>query len=584
MKRLVFVICLISACKQTPSQPPNARVMMPPAADAAVGQSPDVGIAPEPAECTAVAERLWACPDDDTLTKWATKNHHREPAESSISNALVPPDPTPIQDGLSVYEDFLNGAAHRTRTHLELWANTPTYNANEQAFFAENPTIWKAVAEFRAADAREQTRLIRSALHAKDKALLRAMVLRDGVFFLRDADVAVYASKYVGLRQLFDAPEIELHRSGLRYVLKRDNSGNYLHFEPLLDEAVATLHLLDRVGPAGELAPILGYGLQAMRRQHGLSNVVAKEETEAGRKASAHFFNGEVFEGALTLDSKGKSVLAVVANPQHLNDVRDTNVNDRATTCGLLETTDLMVRERLEFDEPKVEYGQQDGRLRPRFEKAYAAGETTYTMNGVTYKVFDAKGRPRVPQLCIDFVTDAVQRSQGSWWAAKGEESAPAPFNIRDYMQFRTVRTLLELGRVNPSVATVQSLDPDAVVPYEDRTRFFENLWDLRDEVREGDVIVIYGLRDDNQNHFHSFYVRETDPIYGMPVILTANPGFARIQSWHEVMWESPKRSIRNIVRWNPDWLRSPAAVDAAFQVRRSAQRVAGEDQVPQSK
>jgi len=182
-----------------------------------------------------------------------------------------------------------------------------------------------------------------------------------------------------------------------------------------------------------------------------------------------------------------------------------------------------------------------------------------------------------VPQLCIDFVTDAVQRSQGTWWAAKGEDRLPSNFNIRDYVQFRTVRSLLAVGSEKPAVVDVEALATEQVIPYEEKTRFFENLWNLRNQIRDGDVVVIYGLRDDNQNHFHSFYVRETDPIHGMPTILTANPGFARIQAWHEVMWESPKRSIRHIVRWNPNWLRSPAGVDAAVGVHRSATRIAGE-------
>lgn len=551
----------------------------PPAVEQGVAHAnapePTQDLPPAAPACTEQESGLVACPDAETMHAWALATHVREPDEATLQVALDPPDPVKIRDGLVVYDELLSGVARRTRSHLDLWANTPTYNDAEVGEFTSDPELWKAVVEFRAGNASTQRKTVRQALHAKDRRLLRALLLRDGVFYLEDPDVAAYAAKYVGLHNLFEDDELELQRGGLTYLLRRDDHGRYVHFDPVLDESRASVHMFDRVGIPGTLEPMLGYQLQALRRKQGLSHVVAGAETDAGRSAVVRFFDGEQLDGTLVLDKERQRRLAVVSDPANLKRIQEHNLADRATICGLLDITDLMVRERLDFDEPEVEYGQQDGLLRRRFEKAYAEGRTTYVVNGVTYRVFGKDNKPRVPQLCIDFVTDAVERLQGTWWAPEGEPQRDSNFDIRDYMPYRSVRSLVALGRSEPQVATVESLPQSDQIPYSRREDFFDNLWRRREEIREGDVIVIYGLRADNKNHYHSFYVRETDPVYGVPVVLTANPGFARIQAWHDVMWESPKRSIRHIVRWNLDWLRAPRAVAVAVGVLGRAEALA---------
>ena len=84
-------------------------------------------------------------------------------------------------------------------------------------------------------------------------------------------------------------------------------------------------------------------------------------------------------------------------------------------------TIELQVAEQLPFDEPKTEVGQQDGMLRLAWSEAYKHGGRSYTFNEDDYPVFDDVGRPKVPQVCIDFIVDTIERSAGTWYGKQGE-------------------------------------------------------------------------------------------------------------------------------------------------------------------
>ena len=90
------------------------------------------------------------------------------------------------------------------------------------------------------------------------------------------------------------------------------------------------------------------------------------------------------------------------------------------------------IEEQLPFDEPLTEYGQQDGHLRQRWLRAYLDGRDSYRVNGDRYAVFDAQGRPRPPQVCIDFLYDTFERASGTWWQPRGgSASASGPGRFR---------------------------------------------------------------------------------------------------------------------------------------------------------
>src|SRR6185436_10763337 len=74
------------------------------------------------------------------------------------------------------------------------------------------------------------------------------------------------------------------------------------------------------------------------------------------------------------------------------------------------------------FDEPLHEYGfQLDGTLRRKWLSAYLHGRDKFAFNGDAYQVFDPKGRPLTPEVCVDFLTDTFERMGGTGFKNRGE-------------------------------------------------------------------------------------------------------------------------------------------------------------------
>jgi hypothetical protein len=68
-------------------------------------------------------------------------------------------------------------------------------------------------------------------------------------------------------------------------------------------------------------------------------------------------------------------------------------------------------------------------------------------------------------------------------------------------------------------------------------------------------VVAIFGPRSDGENHWHSFFVYDSDPVTGMPLVLASNAGRPRIRTWEAEMRSAPHRSIKARVRFRLDWL-----------------------------
>jgi hypothetical protein len=93
------------------------------------------------------------------------------------------------------------------------------------------------------------------------------------------------------------------------------------------------------------------------------------------------------------------------------------------------------IEEALPFDEPVTEDGQQDGNLRPAWTWAYKQGWDSYEFNDDRYMVFDGAGRPKVPQVCIDFITDTLERASGTWWRGRDGQRE----RLRGKLDFETL-------------------------------------------------------------------------------------------------------------------------------------------------
>jgi hypothetical protein len=70
--------------------------------------------------------------------------------------------------------------------------------------------------------------------------------------------------------------------------------------------------------------------------------------------------------------------------------------------------------------------------------------------------------------------------------------------------------------------------------------------------LKEGDMLVIHGLREeDMEEHYHTILVLKTDPLTGMPLVVSDNSGKPRIRSIASAMRSAPRRSIKHRIRIN---------------------------------
>jgi hypothetical protein len=89
--------------------------------------------------------------------------------------------------------------------------------------------------------------------------------------------------------------------------------------------------------------------------------------------------------------------------------------------------------------------------------------------------------------------------------------------------------------------------------------KFADYLVREADHFAPGDVVMIRGYtpwdKRNNLMHFHSFFVYESDPLTGQPIVLAGNPGKPLLQTWQFEAFRTPDRSIWYRVRPHTEWL-----------------------------
>ncbi len=392
--------------------------------------------------------------------------------------------------------------------------------------------------------------------------LAREVFLSDGYLYTELPELAPLFGALT-LSLLFQESEISISRGAQMLSARRLPDGDYEYTNGEERGKRAKLLLFDRATPASEpfgparhvdvrrLAAELGFDEMEVVRLSGAG--LAVDLTYAGRRVPALL---RVTETALLLDCEALEtdrpfVLARRAEAQRASGLH----------AKLVSVVKEQVDEALPFDEPKTEDGQQDGKLRPEWHSAYLAGSSSFEFNGDRYAVFDSLGRPRPPQVCIDFVLDTLERAGGTWWQSRDqprrrslgrlrfEESAIA---IR-----RSVERFIDVAREFPAWFELYEVAADARVPFRQRHEFFSQLYAQRHRYKKGDIVAILGPRDDGKLHYHSFFILDADPVSGMPNELAANAGRPRIRSWEGEMGNAPLRSIRARLRPRQGWLES---------------------------
>jgi hypothetical protein len=409
----------------------------------------------------------------------------------------------------------------------------------------------------------------------KTPELARAVFLRDGYLYTENPELAaLYGSLTLSL--LFRDPELTIVRGAEQLSARRLEDGDYEYTSGDDRGRRAKLLLFDRIFAAGsEASPARHLDLRTAAQELGFDELVVRHATAQQLLVDAVYAGVKVptllrvtgSQASLSCEAPGRE-------REHVLSYRAQAERAREAQARLLSAVKEQVDEALPFDEPKTEDGQQDGKLRPEWRNAYFNGSSSFEFNGDKYSVFDGAGRPRPPQVCIDFVLDTFERAGGSWWQPRSlprqRVVGRLAFDDPALENRRSVESFLDFARDHERDFDVYDVPADERVPLRNREQFFSALYRSRAEFRRGDIVAILGPRDDEKLHYHSFLIVAADPLSGMPTELAANAGRPRIRSWEGEMQNAPRRSILARVRPRMVWLeallaeRGLSAADAA--------------------
>ncbi len=421
-------------------------------------------------------------------------------------------------------------------------------------------------------DAAHPTRALREFLAAHPRrSLRREVLLEDGYLFSDRPALANALSSQVQLTTLFDAPRIYRSRDGVLDVLDRTDRDaaepGYLE----ADGSLARLRLNDRVSESPDaLADPLGLDLEVVREETGALRTIPTAIGDDAASLDLVFPDGTRRPSLAVVTSGRTEIVCIGGAPETLDATRADASAFWARHRALVRAAQALVDEAPRFDEPtdEPEGVQEDGQLRGAWLAAYLAGETTFVYGTVEYPVFDAEGRPIPPEVCIDFVLDAWQRGGGTWFRSEREVPGRTHGSIdlapAGPLPRRSLENLLDYARDEGAVLDRFDVESENLVPLARGAAYAHALARSADAFREGDALVVYGLRlQDMRNHHHALLVLRTDPMTGVPMVVADNQGRPALRTLTSAMQAAPLRSIAHRLRLDLVALESARAGDA---------------------
>lgn len=399
----------------------------------------------------------------------------------------------------------------------------------------------------------------------------REVLLREGYLYTTDPELAFALVSLVEVSHLFGDEHVWVQRGdGLMRATRRSNT--YVYDDGTLKGQPVKLLLFDRLGVGdGPSAPALHRDFRSLAYRLGFDRVEMRRVS--ARRILADLRYGEGLWVPSILRSRGPHLELewedAGARERDLQRARTENLARIRATQRLRHAVLQQVEEQLPFDEPRNEVGQEDGILRRSFRFVYGLGRDSFRIRSDRYEVFDRQGRPLPPQVCIDFLLDTIERASGTWWARKGEVRTrhQGRLNFEDYVPrdlLRRTEVFIEFAKAHPELFEVLEIPAEARVLQGYRARFFGRLAQEPELFRPGDMAIIRGPTpwDPRREHYHSFFVYETDPISGVPIAIAGNAGSPAIWSWESEARRTPQRSLRYRIRPSTSLLEQVAGAD----------------------
>jgi hypothetical protein len=399
----------------------------------------------------------------------------------------------------------------------------------------------------------------------------RDAILRDGYLYAETPELAYALVSLVQPHQLFGHDRIWIQRGDELLSAERRHGRFYYSDGPLEGQRVR-LVLFDRVGAGDAPGTPLHRDVRSLRYRVHFDRMELRHVTADRIVANLRY--GRVWvpsvlrtEGArVELEcevlSPGLRAEVDVARRQAARRERAVQALRRAMLGELDEA--------LPFDEPLHEYGfQLDGSLRRKWLTAYEHHRDRFAFNGDEYRVFDVKGRPIPPQVCVEFLTDTFERTSGTWFRPRGDTPGRTAGKLDfgaiegvDRTLLRRVPGFVDFAKSHPDWFDVE--DDEGRIELGDREAFYPYLLDHANDFAPGDAVLIKGKTpwDPSHVHFHSFFVYESDPVTGMPLVLVGNAGRPSLRSWETEVRRTPKRMIVHRIRPKTEWLERIVGVE----------------------
>lgn len=399
---------------------------------------------------------------------------------------------------------------------------------------------------------------------AHSPKLARQVFLREGYLYTADPELAFAFSDNVRAEHLFDEPRIWVERGErLRYA-RRDRRGLYVWEDGPEQGRTVQLLLFDRMGTAdAPPPPALHRDTRSLARRLGFDRMSVRHMTEHAMVVDLRYRDLTV---PTLLESRGARLELVCETPAPeqrpaLEEVRRLEARTTRVVDALRVAMLEQIDDGLPFDEPLTEMGQQDGKLRAGWRLAYQEGRQSYRFDVDRYPVFDARGRPLVPQVCVDFLMDTLTRASGSWWRPLGEPRERTR-GLLDFEAYggdvlRGVWAFLSFAEQR------RDMFEDHVIPERERfsighrAKLERFLTENADRFRPGDMTFIHGWTpwDEHHRHYHSFFVYESDPVTGVPIAIVGNAGRPAIRPWVTEAVRTPRRQLVRSIRPRLEWL-----------------------------